>query len=517
MTQRKALYGSTAVFIALAGMAQADVTARQVWDNITNFYGAAGYEITPGAIDEAGGTLTVSDLKMSFPNPYADLQQELAIDASATLPMLKLEEQGDGTVAMSISDVYTFAIVLTPPGEETGTINFSVDQTGMSLVASGSPDKVTYNVSGPSVAMKLDSIEVPGEEEIRNAFQATIAANNYSGTYVLGSGATPAMNMGFSAEDASMVICGKEPGGGEDGGRFDANVMMQALNWSSSGVFAQGNKPGDLTSMLRAGMTSAGDLSHGGSTYMVDFKDRWDAFAMNGSSGSGSLVFDMSDQGISYSVSNTDMALTVSGSEIPLPEVALSAMATKFGITMPVLASDAAQDIGMSLRLEGFSVSDMIWGMMDPSGQLPRDPANIILELAGKANWFIDIMDPMSMAEADVEMPGAVEAMDITELKLSLAGAELTGAGAFTFDMNNMSPAFGGLPAPTGALDLQLVGGNGLMDKLVGMGLLPQEQAMGARMMMGLFAVPNGDDSLTSKIEVDGATGAVSANGQRLQ
>ena len=55
------------------------------------------------------------------------------------------------------------------------------------------------------------------------------------------------------------------------------------------------------------------------------------------------------------------------------------------------------------------------------------------------------------------------------------------------------------------------------MDKLVAMGLLPQDQAMGARMMLGLFARPGeGEDTLVSKIEVSG-DGAISANGQRLQ
>ena len=73
------------------------------------------------------------------------------------------------------------------------------------------------------------------------------------------------------------------------------------------------------------------------------------------------------------------------------------------------------------------------------------------------------------------------------------------------------------LPAPEGEADLKLVGGNGLLDKLVEMGLVPEDQAMGARMMMGLFAVPGeGEDTLTSKIVVN-EEGHVLANGQRLK
>jgi hypothetical protein len=49
------------------------------------------------------------------------------------------------------------------------------------------------------------------------------------------------------------------------------------------------------------------------------------------------------------------------------------------------------------------------------------------------------------------------------------------------------------------------------------MGFLPQEQAMGARLMMGLFAVAGPEaDTLTSKIEINDA-GHIIANGQRIQ
>ena len=49
------------------------------------------------------------------------------------------------------------------------------------------------------------------------------------------------------------------------------------------------------------------------------------------------------------------------------------------------------------------------------------------------------------------------------------------------------------------------------------MGLLPEDQAMGARMMMGLLAVPGeAPDTLNSKIEIN-EQGHVLANGQRIQ
>ena len=96
-------------------------------------------------------------------------------------------------------------------------------------------------------------------------------------------------------------------------------------------------------------------------------------------------------------------------------------------------------------------------------------------------------------------------------IQLSLAGAELTGDGEFTFN-NEM-----GFPLPSGVANVMLTGGNTLMDTLGGMGLLPQEQAMGARMMMGMFARPgDGPDTLVSTIEMK-EDGSILANGQRIK
>ena len=138
--------------------------------------------------------------------------------------------------------------------------------------------------------------------------------------------------------------------------------------------------------------------------------------------------------------------------------------------------------------------------------------------MTGKAKLLFDLLDPAQMEAVDrgEAMPGELNAVTLNALTVRAAGAELTGEGAFTFDNSDLE-TFDGMPAPEGSVDLALSGGNGLLDKLVNMGLLPEEQAMGARMMMGLFAVPGaGEDSLTSKIEVK-SDGQILANGQRLK
>ena len=111
--------------------------------------------------------------------------------------------------------------------------------------------------------------------------------------------------------------------------------------------------------------------------------------------------------------------------------------------------------------------------------------------------------------------PGELHSLEITELRAKVGGADLSGTGSFTFDNSDLT-TFDGVPAPTGKIDLVLAGGNGLLDKLVAMGLIPQDQAMGARMMMAMFAKPGeGQDVLNSTLEFKDK--GFFANGQRLK
>ena len=203
--------------------------------------------------------------------------------------------------------------------------------------------------------------------------------------------------------------------------------------------------------------------------------------------------------------------------ELPLP-LSFSAAEIGTGVLMPLQKSPDAQEFGFNVTLSDFTMSDVIWSLFDPSAQLPRDPATLLVDLSGKAKVLFDFLDPTQavVLEQTGAAPGELDALTLNKLELDAVGAKLTGSGDFTFDNSDLL-TFDGLPRPLGGLDLQLVGGNGLLDKLVGMGLLPSEQATGARLMMGLFAVPgDAPDTLNSRIEVN-PEGHVLANGQRLR
>ncbi len=70
---------------------------------------------------------------------------------------------------------------------------------------------------------------------------------------------------------------------------------------------------------------------------------------------------------------------------------------------------------------------------------------------------------------------------------------------------------------PLGSADVSVSGANALIDGLIATGLITEDDAMGARMMMGMFMVPGAEpDSLTSKIEAKEGF-AIFVNGQQIQ
>ena len=129
---------------------------------------------------------------------------------------------------------------------------------------------------------------------------------------------------------------------------------------------------------------------------------------------------------------------------------------------------------------------------------------------------FFDFLDPTQQEAAMMSnIPGEVNGVQISELTLRGAGAEITGDGAFTFNNTDLQ-TFDGFPRPEGQATFTINGINGLVEKLIKIGLIPADQAMLPRMMLGMFATPVGDDMLKSTIEFN-AEGHVLANGQRLR
>jgi hypothetical protein len=219
------------------------------------------------------------------------------------------------------------------------------------------------------------------------------------------------------------------------------------------------------------------------------------------------------EEGVAYDVAVTDLAADVTGSEMPFP-FKMTAASYGFGLSAPVAPTDAPAPFSLKLDLTDVAVNNEIWAMVDPTAALPRDPATVRLDLSGAAQLDVALTDPAQMATMGPGFPGKLQDLTLNELTIKAVGASVDGTGQFTFD-NTDTTTFPGMPRPDGRIDLTVMGANGLIDKLVAMGLVPADQVMMGRMMLGMFAKDVGNDTLESTIEVK--DGQVLANGQRIR
>ena len=488
----------TAAASLAAGAASADLTPADVWAQWQDAAAGFGQTLTAGDEEASADRLTLRDVTIVTDGPDGG--------ANATFPEIVMTAQGDGTVAIAMPSETPVDVTTIGPDDEVSTFTVVIDQSALDLVASGAPGAISYVYSAPEVTVRMTEAVVDGE---RMDLDARVAMTGLEGSYAVTDGDPREVASVLRAAAITLAASGTDPDDSGDTFVIGLDVADLVSESSGSGLSLMGMA--NLSEMVEAGLTSSGITTHGRAGFTLDGTSEGSAFSAAGSYGSGTYAVAIGTDGFDYDYSGRDFALTVSGDEIPLPEVAIAADEIGTRVAMPIGVSDEPEDVGFALRLVGLTLSEDIWAMFDPIGGLPRDPATLVLDIAARANWLVDVFDPAVSEAMMDEAPGEVHSVTVNELRLAALGALLTGTGAFDFD--NTGP----VPQPAGTMNLRLEGANALIDTLVNMGMLPQDQAMGARMMLGLFARPgDGPDTLVSEITVQ-PDGAVLANGQRIR
>lgn len=498
---------ATALLLALAASpAFAQVTAQEVWDDWQaqmSVYGEGG--VTVGSEMYEGGVLTVTDLGFTVAG-------EDGSTASGTLAELVLSENGDGTVSVTMSEEYPITIV-TPANPETGSaeseVQLALRQTGMTTTVSGTPGALTYDIAADRYAVELDSL-VEGGVAVPAAMQ--LAFNDVSGNYTSTEGAMREIAYDLAAASMDILLDVPNP---EDG----SQVM---LSGKVDGVATQAtmsvplDAAADPEAMMMNGLAVEGGYTTEGGSYLFEVMNPASGPSSGTiTSGGSSLDFAVDSESIFYSSLASGVAMEITSAMMPMP-VAISLEELGANLEMPMSRTDAPAPWAFGVNLSGLAIDEQIWAMFDPQALLARDPATVYLDLTGTATLLADLMDPaQAEAMAASPVPGQIDSVSIDGLEVTFGGASVTGTGAVTLDNTDLTTV-PGMPKPTGAIDLELSGVNGLIDALVTIGLIPEDQAMVPRMMLGAFTTATGDDQATSRIEFT-ADGQILANGQRIQ
>ncbi len=483
--------------LLFAPAAWADVTAQQVWEawqaSISDT--ANGASVTTGNVAEDNNTVTVTDFALT-----SDTE---GTNVNMTIPQIVFAGADDGTVAITLTDTVPVSIT-----SDDGTeIQMSVTAEGVDIKASGTPEDLTYDVAADEYVISIDSL-TSSEGEVIGDMMVTL--KGLSGTSSVTSGDVQDTTYDVTANAIDLLFDVVTP---------DNTSLMVSGKIDGIASAGRSSAPADLdysdpAAMFGGDYTAEGSYSSGPSAYIIAVDG---TSQMNGTStsGPGTLTFSVGKQGLSYEAKVTDVTADLTSSEMPFP-FRLSATSYGFGLTAPVAPTDTPAPFRLLVDLTDVTVNDEIWAMFDPAANLPRDPATVRLDVTGAAQLDVSVIDTAQAANlADGNgFPGKLQSLSLNELTIDAVGLSVDGTGEFTFD-NTDTTTFPGMPRPEGKATINVVGANALIDKLIAMGLIPAEQAMMPRMMLGMFAKPTGDDALQSVIEVK--DGQVLANGQRIR
>ncbi|MGR3635252.1 MAG: hypothetical protein ACU0BK_04920 [Shimia sp.] len=516
---------TTAVLATLpTTWAQADVTAQDVWTNMQAYGAAIGGTLSADLADTADG-LTISNLTyglaLDMPATETGDDPTPLFDATITLPDMALQNRTDGTVTFAYPDTTTQTISVTMAEGAAFEIPFAMETKGFIATAHGTPGDITYDYSATEMAyssvfavppefaaafdgatdfdMQINYADILGKVTITEGDLIKVRSDTRIGqTHTL-------TKTGHASDTAAKTTSDTSNTGQHITGTMD-------LPASDLTFF-------DMSQALRTGLNFAISMraESFAQTETVAMGD--DVLSeTHVTSGSQNIDMTFNTDGLAMGGTISDTSLTVSmPAVVPLPiNVGLGDM--DVALQMPLLTSDTPSDFTFKTLFKDVTVGDEIWGMFDPSGQLARDPAQLAIDLSGtlthKVEWLNFLAVPDAI-DALTSLPVEPHDLSINALSIDAAGAEASAKGALTFDLTDLQ-TYEGMPRPDGQISVDVQGLNGLLDALIAIGLLPEDQAMGARMMLGGFAKPVGEDHLTSTIEMT-PNGQILANGQRLK
>ncbi|MFN3209751.1 MAG: DUF2125 domain-containing protein [Roseovarius sp.] len=496
------LCGSALIPVA----ALADVTADDVLANMMAPARAFGFDVTAEPVRD-GQDLSVESVVMTYALPLDGGEARIVTNG------LNLSEQGDGSVRLSYPAPLTMQVSLsTPDTEEAFAATITYEGFDGRTIATGTPGQVSYEGAYDEARFTLSDVTVPDESGFDMRMDGTMSG---SSRYEITEGDVVKVVLSGVNDRMQFVSEITDPAGAVT--RAD-QTMTGGTSGMEISIPAGQVDLLNLDDALRAGLMVVAQTAD----IRVDSENvsRVEDVEIRQTTG---YLMDSNDmtlgaEGLSLAGVYTDFVFEfLMPSDMPLPisgEVARS----EGRITAPLTETDGAVPVSLRMTLEDLSVNDEIWTLFDPEAQLPRDPMTLVLDMAGEAALTRDPLDIMRMMDVDLmtESLGRIENVVLNEFLLQAVGAEVTGEGAFEID-NDDYETFAGMPAPSGSVDLRVTGANGLLDRLVALGLLPEEQAMGTRMMLGMFGqAGEGEDVITSTIEVT-EDGQVLANGQRLR
>ncbi|WP_373355392.1 hypothetical protein [Pseudoroseicyclus sp. CXY001] len=486
--------------LAFSSAAWADVTADDVWATWQEAISAYGDGmITMADPVRDGDTLTIDDISVEF--------EDDDVHVSADVGTIVLTENGDGSVSVTVPESYEMTFGQAANVDLNRAV-ISVSNAGLDMQVSGTPEEMTYTFSADSYDFALVELYDAGEPV---EAEGTARLIGLSGSATMSEDeALQHVASDINADTLELFLDINDPG------EVVANLAGQISNVA---LRQDTTTPLDMATtepeeMFAAGFATDLAVSAGAGEMIYSWEDGSDTASGAYAAESSSLALTLNASEFALEEQANGVVFQLVSGSMPLP-LDVSVAELGFSLGMPVSATEEPAEIGASLTIDQLALNEEIWMMADPAGALPHDPMTLIFKLSGVGKLLVDLSDPTAAMGMGNDMPGELYQLNLDQLTVKLVGASIEGTGAFTFDNSDLT-TFQGMPRPEGEAVFNIEGLNALIGKLAEMGLVPQDQLMGARMMLGLFTESVGEDALQSTITVT-PDGSVLANGQQLR
>lgn len=485
--------GLAALFLATPP-AWADLQARTVWQDwqeITTRFG--------GTLGSAGETYADGVLTLRGVNFATDLSGTVSV---MTLGDIAMREQDDGSVVIELPSEMRGRTETRRAGVQVQQ-DVALRQTNLSVVAREDRAVRVYDIGAETVTVDIDTA-IAETDETTAPQRVTFRLAGVGGLYRSGLGEDgQGFTQSYNLDELDMTSTFEE-----SGDSLTASYALTDVTSALRGVF--GTPPvGAVRGLSDMNITYDGTMDHAGSTLSVAGNTASGSLNIAGTSQGGTIAFDLGEETLSYAATSTGGTFTARVPNFPLP-VTVSMDEVTTALTLPIGEPGTQKPFAAQVALRELSMDDTLWSLFDPTGQLPRDPATLVVDLEGAAVMNADLFGDPEAAARLTGAPGTLKELTITELLLNFAGAELRGDGDLDF------PNDTAIPEPVGTINLALDGGFGLLDRIVALGFIPQQQAQFLKGMSGAVARSVGEDQLESVIEFTPG-GGITANGLPLR
>jgi hypothetical protein len=239
----------------------------------------------------------------------------LAAVSTASIDSIVFADNGDGTVAVTVSESYPMTLAFPADSEGPSSIKLTVSQPGLSIVATGSATETSYDFTAPTVSVVLD--EIKDQAGVVLDTKADLVLTGSTASYLVATaGDATQLDSSFAAGSLTLNVSGSNPESAESG---TVTVSFSDLSGSTKGNLLGAEMMANMATALNSGFTTDSSMSFGAMALTADITDATGPTAIKGNATGGGFVLALDKMRINYGTSLTGAQFTVSGAADSLP------------------------------------------------------------------------------------------------------------------------------------------------------------------------------------------------------